>query len=136
MTQEPAPSTHMEALWKIKKKHKSGFGSECRLTVTARLFQFRRPSITQSAGPVCQNTPHHGGILVFNPLITSDERRQEMWNMKSQWGWEPADAQDDGTQMGARVKCLHVANSHLPVNPEPREMLNTLLMMEEKRRNE
>lgn len=59
-----------------------------------------------------------------------------MWNMKQQWGWEPADAQDDGIQMGACVKCLHVANSQLPVNPEPREMLNSLLMMEEKRRNE
>lgn len=85
---------------------------------------------------LCQNTPHLLGFYFLILSIISDKRQQEMWNMKQQWGWKPADAQDDGIQMGACVKCLHVANSHLPVNPEPREMFNSLLMMEEKGRNE
>lgn len=34
----------------------------------------------------------------------------------------PANGQDDGIQMDACMECLHVANSHLPVNLEPWEM--------------
>lgn len=46
--------------------------------------------------------------------------------------WKPACGQDDAIQMDAYAMHLHVANSHLPVNAEPWEMLHPLDMMGEK----